>query len=388
MKMNRNVLLVAISLFAWGLGEGFFYYFQPLYLQEWGADSVTIGTIYGGVGIILALTQIPTGILTDKLGSRSLMWASWIIGVAAAWTMALAPSLIVFVIGYLAYGMTSFGIVPMNAYITSSRGTLSLGRALTFVSGMYNLGTVIGPLAGGYIAERLGYRTIYILASIIFMVSAAILMFIKKEEPAVPVGHQNKASLEGILKNPRLLFFLGTIFVSVFFLYLPYPFTPSFLQNQHGLSPFTIGILGAVGNLGNAFTALVLGSLAPYWGLVIGQLWVAVFAGLFLWSGSTWLFALGYFFYGGYRLYHSMILTRARTMVDSRQTGLLYGLVETVFSFAVILAPVLAGVLYENDPSSIYTITLIAIIVIVLINVIFLKKRTSDRPIQLHREQP
>jgi MFS family permease len=82
--MNRNLVLVALSLFTWGVGEGFFLYFQPLYLQEWGADSVTIGAILGGVGVMLALTQIPTGLLTDKIGPRNLMLSSWIIGLAPA----------------------------------------------------------------------------------------------------------------------------------------------------------------------------------------------------------------------------------------------------------------------------------------------------------------
>ena len=43
--MNRNLLLVAISLFTWGVGEGLFIYFQPLYLQQWGADPLMIGAV-------------------------------------------------------------------------------------------------------------------------------------------------------------------------------------------------------------------------------------------------------------------------------------------------------------------------------------------------------
>jgi hypothetical protein len=45
--MKRDLILVAIAMFAWGLGEGMFLYFQPLYLEELGANPIMIGTILG-----------------------------------------------------------------------------------------------------------------------------------------------------------------------------------------------------------------------------------------------------------------------------------------------------------------------------------------------------
>ncbi len=82
--MRRNLLLVTISLFAWGMGEGLFIYFQPLYLQEFGADPVMIGSIFGEMGIAMAVFQIPAGYLSDRFGDRSIMWGSWFLGTFAA----------------------------------------------------------------------------------------------------------------------------------------------------------------------------------------------------------------------------------------------------------------------------------------------------------------
>ena len=47
--MSRDLILVAISLFTWGIGEGMFYMFQPLYLQQWGASPILIGALLGGM---------------------------------------------------------------------------------------------------------------------------------------------------------------------------------------------------------------------------------------------------------------------------------------------------------------------------------------------------
>jgi DHA1 family multidrug resistance protein-like MFS transporter len=373
--MNRNLLLVAFSLLTWGLGESLFLYFQPLYLQQLGADSVAIGGIIGGVGVMLALTLIPTGILSDKFGSRNIMWSSWFLGVISAAIMALANSLTVFVIGYLIYGMTGFGAIAMNVYVTSSRGNLSVGRTLTFISGMYNLGAVIGPVIGGLVSDKLGFRSIYYIATAIFVISTIVILFVEKSEKLHPSEHNEPAPMQSFLKNPRFLFFLATLFVTVFALYLPQPFTPSFLQNQQQLSPSTIGILGSLGNLGNAVATLVLGNIAPLTGMIIGQLWVAAFSSIFLFGKATWLFGVGYFFVGGFRLYRAMVLAEARTMVHPSQTGLLYGIIETINSFAIILAPIVAGFLYKSEPVSMYVISLAAMLSLLFVNFIFLKKR-------------
>ena len=59
--MSRDLKIVSGALLAWGLGEGIFLIFQPLYLQQFGADPILIGTILGINGLVMALVQIPAG---------------------------------------------------------------------------------------------------------------------------------------------------------------------------------------------------------------------------------------------------------------------------------------------------------------------------------------
>jgi MFS family permease len=381
--MNRNLILVAASLFAWGIGEGLFIYFQPLYLQEWGANPLLIGGIFGGMGIAMVVAQIPAGFLSDKFGSRSIMWVSWIFGTIAAWVMALAGSLPVFIIGLILYGLTGFVLAPMNSYITNVRGNLSVGRALTFVSGMFNLGAVLGPVTGGLVAEKFGLKTVYFIAGLIFIVSTTIVLFVQKN-PEIHHADQTPHQVKGVFRNYRFLAFLGITFFTMFTLYLPQPFTPSFLQNQQALSRSTIGLLGAMGSLGNAVATLALGSLSSFMGFIVGQIWVLLFVFLFLQGKTPVWFGLGYFFFGGYRLCRSMILAIVRPLVHPGETGLAYGMIETASAGAVIGAPVLAGFLYRNDPYSIYRVSLYLIMGVILLNlIIFLtinkkEKRLND----------
>ena len=365
--MNRNLLLVTISLFFWGIGEGFFFYFQPLYLQELGAEPLLIGGILGSMGFAMAIAQIPAGYLSDRFGARRIMWSSWFLGTLAAWTMALATSLPMFVIGMALYGLTGFVIAPMNSYITNVRGNLSVGRALALPSGFYSLGAVIGPIVGGIVADRLELKAVYFIAGGLFIVSTAIVLFVQKK---AETHHSDQESIQprGLLRNFKFLGLLGIIFVTLFAMYLPQPFTPSFLQNQQALSRTTIGILGSFGSLGSAVAMLALSNLKSVYGFLISQIWLVLFVLLFIKGKTVPMFGLAYFFVGGYRLCRVMVLAIARPLVHPQETGLAYGMIETVSSFTVILAPILAGFLYRSDPYSVYNVALVLLVCVLLVN--------------------
>jgi MFS family permease len=106
--MKRDLVLILSALCIWGIGEGMFFFFQPLYLEALGANPVMIGSILGAMGIAMTIVLIPAGYLSDHIGRRPLIRASWIIGMLAALIMALANNLTQFVTGMLLYGLTYF----------------------------------------------------------------------------------------------------------------------------------------------------------------------------------------------------------------------------------------------------------------------------------------
>jgi MFS family permease len=375
--MTRDLVLVAASLFTWGLGEGMFLYFQPLYLQQWGADSVTIGWILGAAGIIMALAQLPAGYLADRIGAKWIMFAAWALGAVATLMMALAPSLSLFSIGLIIYAMTGFGTPPMNSYIAAVRGKLEVGRALTIVSFAYNFGAIVGPTIGGLLANRFGLAFIYRISAGIFVISTIIIYMIHSLKPE---KHSEEEIHATLFQNKGFMVFMGLVFLTGFAGYLPISLTPNTLQNVHHLSVATIGQLGSIGSIGTALVLLTLGSLRPSIGFLVGQV-LAMFFALLMWKGTgVFWFGAGYFFISGYRFSRSMILAYGRTLVRVSETGFAYGVIEVVNSATVIAAPPIAGYLYNRDPLSVYSISLVLIVIAFLINLItlpILKKRTA-----------
>jgi MFS family permease len=373
--MTRDLVLVAASLFTWGMGEGIFFYFQPLYLQKLGASPVGIGAILGAAGLLLAVSQMPVGYLGDRIGRRPFMYASWILGTIAAWIMASANSLNIFIPGLLLYALTGFATPPMNSYITQARGKWSVARALTTVSAAYNLGMVAGPFLGGKIAELYGLKMLYMIAAIIFIVSTLIIFFISNQpvEKSVQVTHTGH-----MLQNPQFTRLMGVVFLVVFATYLPQSLSSNYLQNERGLSYTIIGLLGSIGSLGNTLLALSLGLLHSKRGYIVAQIAVLIFCMSLWWGNHLPWFFIGYFFLGGYKVCRSLSLALTRPIIHESQMGTAYGFMETVASTAIILAPVLAGVLYQVDPVLMYPVSAVLVVVSIFVSILYLRNYNSS----------
>jgi MFS family permease len=379
--MYRDLILVALALFTWGVGEGMFLLFQPLYLEYLGAGPLAIGTILGGWGMAMALSHLPAGYLSDKIGRRPLLWSAWLMGLAATLLMAAANSLPVFILGLLAYGVTAFVISPLNSYITAARGRFSVGRALTFVSAAFNLGAVIGPILGGLIAERFGLRQIYPAAAGIFVVSTLLVLMIRPQ----PLEVYSSTHMPGALRlNGGFGVFLGMIFLAMFAMYLPQPLSPNFLQNAHQITFGQIGQLGAIGSLGVVAFNLILGHFNPRMGFILGQISVGFFAILLLNGTGMPAFIAAYFLLGGYRAARTLASAQARDLVQSSRMGLAYGMVESAAGAAMILSPPAAGYLFSRDPGSIYPVSLVLITISLLLGSMrWWKTRTSGKTAQV-----
>lgn len=384
--MHRDLILIASSLLVWGVGESMFLSFQTLYLQQWGISPVVIGSILGAAGLAMTVVHIPAGYLADRLGARSLMLAAWITALMATWLMALANTLPVFVIGLLIYSLTAFVIAPMNSYLTSIRGQLSVGRTLTISSAAFQSGAIIGPLLGGWIGEQYGLRSIFWISACVFIVSTGILFFVR------PQSKQKSAHFEinqQPIRNRQFQLLLPIIFLTIFSAYFAQPLTPNFLQNERHLSLSAVGQLVALGSLGNVLISLFLGNLKAITGILIGQILVGLFS-LIMWqTASSYWYALGYFLLGGYRLLRSMIIAYARPLIHSEETGLAYGIIEAVSGSTIIIAPIVAGFIFNRNPISVYSSAFIFIALTCIINLIalpFLKRSGLQSSLRVHQE--
>jgi MFS family permease len=380
--MSVSFILLCISLFTWGVGEGMFFVFQPIYLAQLGANTMTIASVFSAFGAAMMLAHIPAGYLADRFGRKPLLIAAWTSGLIATWVMAFARTLPVFIVGMLLYGLTAFVSSPLNSYVTVDKGKLTPARAMTLASAAFNLGAVIGPLTGGWIGDLIGLRTVYFIAAGLFVISAAILFFIKSQPRD---NHDPNAPTPSLLTNTRFIGFLGIIFLVMFVTFLPQPLTARFLENERGMSLSGIGLLGSINGLGNAVFNLFLGQFSSRLGLALIQVCVAFFA-LLIWRGTGlgW-YAVGYFMLGGYRTARAFFFSTVRSLIHPAQMGLAYGVSETFGSLAVVLAPLLAGLLYTQNPELVYIVCLGLLALVILVTIVFTPRQIHEETLPVNR---
>jgi hypothetical protein len=122
-----------------------------------------------------------------------------------------------------------------------------------------------------------------------------------------------------------------------------------------------VGLLGSANSLGVVVLQLALGQRLPRRAFMLAQVCLAVSMALLLVATSPgWLFAV-YFLRSGWYLSHSMAAAQVGRVVSAAESGLAFGMTETVSSAATIVGPLAAGVLYARSPSAPFLVSLVLI---------------------------
>lgn len=367
--MNPNLIFVALSLLFWGIGEGVFFNFVPIYLDKnFLLGKQEIGNILGAFGFFMAITHIPSGYLSDRFGRRPLLIGGWLLGFVSTLFMGLANSLPIYLIGMFGYALTAFVASPLSSYVTAARGEWSVGSTLALTSATFNIGMSVGPLIGGWLAENYGMQSSYWAGAVVFFISTVFLIFTKNQ----PIDkHDPEAPPVSLWNNKRFVSFLFVVAFAIFAMYLSQPLTPNFLEGVRNLSLTQTGWVFSAGALGNAVLAVTLSRFKPRRGLLLAQSAVILFA-ICMWQGTGLpFFMLGYFLLGGFRAARPLLMAQSRELVHESQMGLTYGTMETVSAIIFILTPPLAGFLFEIDPFILYPISIGLILISIVVSYIF-----------------
>lgn len=373
--MNRNLPFIASALLLWGFGEGLFFNFIPIYLaNQFLLSEYQVGVVLGAFGLSMAITHIPAGRLADRFGRRPLLIIAWLLGLLAALVMGAALSLPLFLIGLFAYGLTAFVASPLSSYVTAARGNWQISTALSLTTATFAMGSVLGPVTGGWIGDHYGIRMSFLVAAAVFVLSNLAMFLIE----AQPIDHHDpEAPPPNLRHNRPFMVWMGVLTFAIFSMYLAQPLTPNFLTAVRGLSLSTTGIIFTAGALGNSLVAMMFSRIEPRRGYVLSQMLVVLFA-MFIWKGASLpVFALGYFLLGGFRAGRPLAQAQARALVHDSQMGLTYGIMETISSVIFILTPPLAGVLFEYDPTIVYPLAVGLIFISILVSYRFSPQQVS-----------
>jgi DHA1 family multidrug resistance protein-like MFS transporter len=254
--------------------------FLPLYVQRLGiADERAAvgwaGLMSSGGMIVMAIMAPIWGSLADRYGRKPMVTRALLGGGTVVALMGLVRSPEQLLALRLVQGAFSGTVAATRTLATSVVPAAELGFVLGMMQTASFIGHSAGPLVGGLVADRFGYRVSFaITGTLLLLTFAGVLRFVHEDfqrpAPATRAGGGVGVSLRQLGHVPGLLALVGTLFfvqagMSAVSPVLPL-FVGSLLPADHGGVATLAGTMLGAGAVTGALAAAVTGKLGDRWG--------------------------------------------------------------------------------------------------------------------------
>jgi MFS family permease len=155
--LNRNVAVLAASLFGLALGEELWQAYMPAYLTALGASGLIVGLFGSCKDLLDSVYQFPGGWLADRVGRRRALLLFTALAIAGYATYAVAPRWPLVFAGLLGVMAWKSGAFPTTfAVIGDSLPRERRAIAFSVQSILVRVPRVIGAPIGGLLIASLG----------------------------------------------------------------------------------------------------------------------------------------------------------------------------------------------------------------------------------------
>ena len=201
-----NLISVWFGCFFTGLAISQILPFLPLYLSQLGVSSHEALSMWSGLTfsvtfLVSAIVSPMWGSLADRKG-RKLMLLRASLGMAIAILLQAFASNVwqLFLLRAL-MGLTSGYIPNAMALVASQVPRERSGWALSTLSTAQISGVIGGPLMGGFLADHVGLRAVFIITAILLMVSFLVTLFLIKEGARPTVSKAQRLSGKAVFAS-------------------------------------------------------------------------------------------------------------------------------------------------------------------------------------------
>lgn len=254
----------------------------PLFAQDLGAGAAMVGLINSAFLLTTGISAFPLGLLADRWGRKLVVGAGLLISLGTSLLLAVSVAPWQLLVIYLFFGLGLAAIGPtLMAYVADLSPPSHLGRSYGFYTLSIYTGMSLGPALGGWVADWLGFRLLFVAAAVlvgVVLVLALVFLpsFRQASQPARS-SSENQPSWRRLLRNRPLLGCWLITFGGCFGLGAFITFAPLYMKEQN----LTVGHVGLVFGCQAAVNAL---SRVPFGRLSdrLGRRWVQAILGCLL----------------------------------------------------------------------------------------------------------
>jgi MFS family permease len=252
----------------------------PLYAHELGADRFEVGALFSVATLAAALLSMPSGVLIDRFGTRTLLVLSLVIAagsqLAMAATVTVAPLFLWQIVGGLGAGAQQAALFSaVTALVPRGR----LGRAMGWLTFSMQAGFFIGPSIAGLALQWIDLRTdIAVTTSLLVFAIPGVLV-----ASSAPQSGQRLAFVQPLRDLVRQRSFAPVV-IGLVAATLAWgtvgAFLPIFGKEILRLPSSQIGLMLAIQAVANGLARLPGGRLVDR----AKHRWPIVFIGVVVWS--------------------------------------------------------------------------------------------------------
>ncbi len=366
---QKNLYVLTAAQFLIFVAFGFVQPFQALYIKDLGVTDLHSVELWSGVisfsqAFVLSIFSPIWGSYADRHGRRLMVLRVAFGGGLIFATMGLSQNVYQFFGLRMVQGMLTGVIAPGTALAVSFVPRERLGYAMGVLQTSLLAGNSVGPLLGGVLADRFGFRPSFIATGVLmWMAGLLVLLFIKENfVPPERVEGERRglpAIFQGMrtaLADRKLLVIMLVLFSVSFGTSTVTPVLPLFVEVLSPLAsaPTLTGIIFTVTGVVSGVTVILLGRISDKVGYKLTLIVMAIGAGLFyipqafVRTAGELIVLRGLlgFFDGG-------IIPTASALVGSRSSssgsqGSVFGLVYAGGSLGYALGPLVGGILAAN----------------------------------------
>ncbi|MCR8644767.1 MFS transporter [Paenibacillus sp. N1-5-1-14] len=347
-------------------------------------SDTSMGMIFSVFFFAYTAMQIPSGLLADKFGRKTIIIPGFILFTIGALLVGFSTSLMFILIASFITGLgqgTYYG--PAYSITSETIPQEKRGISTAIINSGSALGMAIGLIGSSFLVKDMGidWRVLlFITAALSFSMMIVFARNIKQQKALIANAAgkdddnpQEKASFKTLLTNPRMIACYVLYFATCYGYYMIVTWLPSYLQTERGFTGSAIGFAAALvafsavpgslffSRLSDKFNKKKITFIITLELLAAGMLFLTVSV------QTTTLLIVCLVLYGflGKLAVEPILISYVADIAPKKGIGTTFGVFNFFGMMSSVLAPLVTGLISDATGSKVLGFYLATIIIII-----------------------